>query len=138
MVLMKLWETKVADFYFTGEGDITLSANGDIGRTQSTWRDDSQQAYIRVMTEPGDFLLYPSLGADLSRLYGMPQSQATANHGIAIINEALSRENRFIGKPISVIGVPVSPQTIRFDIYITSGSKDRLVLSIQQDLGVIQ
>lgn len=128
---------KIADFYFTGEGDITLSANGDIGRTETIWREDSQNAYLRIMTEPGDFLLYPTLGADLSRLYGMPQSEQTASYGKAIIKEALDRENRFTGKGIDITAVPTSPQTIRFDIYITSGSRSQLVLSIQQDLGVV-
>lgn len=126
----------MADFYFTGEGDITLSANGDIGATESTWRDDAQQAYIRIMTEPGDFVLYPSLGADLPRLYGMPQSEATAEHGRQIISNALARENRFAGKSINIKAVPTGPQTIRFDVYVTSGTRDQLILSIQQDLGV--
>lgn len=126
----------MADFYFTGEGDITLSSNGDIGITESLWRDDSQQAYIRVMTEPADFVLYPQLGADLSRLYGMPQSEATANYGKELILEALERENRFVGRGLNITAVPTGPQTIRFDVYITTGSRDQLILSIQENLGV--
>jgi len=126
----------MADFYFTGAGDITLSANGDIGLTDSTWRDDAQQAYIRIMTDPGDFVMYPALGADLSQMYGMPQSEATAEFGRRVIADALARENRFTGKGLDIKAVPTGPQTIRFDIYITSGSRDQLVLSIQQDLGV--
>jgi hypothetical protein len=127
----------VADFYFTQQGDITVSANGDIGVTETIWRDDSQQAYVRLMTDIGDFSLYPGLGADLSRLYGMPQSEATANVGKELISAALSRENRFAGKAIVINAAPTGPQTIRFDVYVVSGSRDQLILSIQQDLGVI-
>lgn len=126
----------MADFYFTGAGDITISSNGDIGQTDTIWRDDAQQAYIRVMTEPGDFLLYPRLGSQLSLLYGMPQTQATADYGKQIITEALARENRFAGKVINIVAIPTGPQTIRFDIHVTSGSRNQLILSIQQDLSI--
>lgn len=120
----------------TGLGDLTISSNGDIGQTDTAWRDDSQQAYLRVMTEPGDFLLYPQMGSNLSLLYGMPQTQATADYGKQIITEALARENRFAGKAIDIKAVPTGPQTIRFDIHVTSGSRNQLILSIQQDLNV--
>lgn len=125
------------DFYFSGKGDITVSSNGDIGQTETIWRDDAQQAYVRVMTEPGDFLLYPQLGSNLSLLYGMPQTQMTADYGKAIITEALARENRFAGKTIDISAVPTGPQTIRFDIHVTSGSRHQLILSIQQDLQIL-
>lgn len=126
----------MADFYLTGEGDITISANRDVGITDSMWRDDAQQAYVRVMTEPGDFLLYPTMGSNLSALYGMPQTSQTADYGKQIIMAALARENRFAGKALNINAVPTGPQTIRFDIYITSGSRNQLILSIQQDLSI--
>lgn len=126
------------DWYFSESGDIKVSPGGDIAMTDSSWRDDSQQAYIRIMTEPMDFLLYPSLGAELSLLYGMPQSESTGVYGATIITEALNREGRFIGKAFNVKPVPTGPQTIRFDVFIQSGSRSSLILSIEQDLGVVQ
>lgn len=128
----------MADFYFGEDGDIKVSPNGDIAITENVWRDDSQQAYIRVMTEPGDFLLYPDLGANLEALYGMPQSEATANLGKEIIQSALNREGRFQGRGITVNAVPTSRYTIRFDIYVRFNTRDNLVLQIEQDLGVGQ
>lgn len=126
----------MADFYFTESGDIALAANGDIGETDTDWRDDAQQAYVRIKTDPGDWTIWPSLGADMTRLFGMPQSPQTGELGKQIIIAALQRENRFAGKGLEINAVPTGPQTIRFDIYITNGTRDSLILSIEQDLGV--
>jgi len=65
----------MTDFYFSEDGDIKISPSGDIAITENVWRNDAQQAYIRIKTEPGDFLLYRQLGAELPLLYGMPQTE---------------------------------------------------------------
>lgn len=124
------------DFWFGQDGDIKISSQADIAVTDTEWRNDSQQAYIRLMTEPGDWTLYPGLGAQLSELYGKPQSQETASYGIAIIEAALNREGRFQGKQVLVKAVPTGPQTIRFDLYVGSPVRSNLILSIEQSLGV--
>lgn len=124
------------DLYFTEEGDITVDHRGDVAMTDTPWRDDLQQAYIRVMTDIGDYLLYPNLGANLSELYGMPQAPKTGSYGEELINAALNREGRFVGRPFRVTSVPTSPQTIRFDIDIVSGSRRHIQLSVEQDLEV--
>lgn len=122
------------DLYMTDSGDIAVNGAGDIALTPTAWRDDVQQAYLRAMTDAGDFILYPELGASLSKLYGQPQSPTTGQMGIDLIVSALNRESRFVGKPIDVKAVPTGPQTIRFDITITSGSQEQIRLSVQQDL----
>lgn len=124
------------DFYFSESGDIKVAAGGDIGMTETSYRDDAQQAYIRIMTAPGDFMLYRTLGADLEVLYGMPQSRETAAYGVRIIKDALEREGLFAGKSINITPIPTGPQTIRFDVYIKSGSRTRELLSIEKDLGI--
>lgn len=115
---------------------MAVAPNGDLAVTQADWRDDIQQAYIRMMTDVGDFVLYPELGADLSRLYGLPQSSKTGQLGVSLIEAALKREGRFTGRTVDVRAVPTGYQTIRFDIYITMGSKEKIKMSIEQDLGV--
>jgi len=67
----------MSDLYFTMDGDILVTGNKDIAITTSSAQDDVQQVYLRLMTEPGDFYIYPALGTDLSVLYGMPQSEET-------------------------------------------------------------
>ena len=122
------------DLYFSDLGDLAVSPSGDLAITERNARDDLQQAYMRVLTEEGDFLLYPDLGASLSQLIGKPQSPATGKLGEKLIKDALNREGRFIGKPFSVKAVPVGPQTIRFDVRIISGNQQELKFSVEQDL----
>jgi hypothetical protein len=124
------------DLMFTDDGDIAVSHSGDIAMTPTAWRDDLQQAYIRVMTDQGDHLMYPELGASLSELYGHPQSPETGLMGEALITSAMNREGRFAGKTFSVKSVPTAPQAIRFDISITSGNREQITLSAEQDLGL--
>lgn len=122
------------DLYFTENGDIQPAPNGDFAMTPSRWRDDVQQAYIRIMTDEADFELYPTLGASLSRLFGMPQSPETGTYGATLIEAALNREGRFLGKSFTVDAVPTGPQTIRFDVFVTSGNRDQVLLSVEQSL----
>lgn len=124
------------DLFFTEDGDIARSPSGDIAISDTPWRDDVQQAYIRAMTDEGDYLLYPNLGASLSLLKGMPQSPETGQYGAALIGSALTRENRFTGATFDVKAVPVGPQAIRFDVNIISGSREQIRLSVEQDLGL--
>lgn len=100
----------MADLYFTEEGDLTTTPSGDLAMTDSTLRDDVQQAYIRVLTDQGDYLIYPDLGADLSSLIGEPQSPRTGKKGEELISSALKREGYFDGKPFTVKAVPTGPQ----------------------------
>ena len=122
------------DLYFTENGDIAPAPNGDFAMTPSKWRDDVQQAYIRIMTDESDWQLYPTLGASLSRLFGLPQSAETGNYGSSLIEAALNREGRFLGRSFTVDAVPTGPQTIRFDIFVTSANRDQVLLSVEQSL----
>lgn len=124
------------DFYLKESGDIAIAPNGDIALTEYTWRNYAQQAYIRVLTEQGDFALYPTLGAAMSELFGMPQRPETGEYGKKLIEAALVREGIFGANKIKINAVPTSHQTIRFDIYIEVGNSETKVLSIEQTLGV--
>lgn len=122
------------DLYFGFDGDIKLSSNKDVSLVQSLAHNDLQQIYIRLMTEPGDFYVYPRLGTALSELYGMPQDPATAEYGKRIIKNALDREGVFAGKNIFIKAVPTSPTSIRFDVQLISNTGTPLTLSISQNL----
>jgi hypothetical protein len=125
----------VSDLFLTLDGDLLLNGNKDISRVNGSMQNDIQQVYIRLMTEPGDFHAYPSLGVDLSMLYGMPQTKATGDTGKRLILAALEREGIFRGKNILIEAIPTGPDTIRFDIHIQSGSSNPVTLSIKQNLG---
>lgn len=126
----------MSDLYLSESGDLRVSSNGDIAFTETRWREDAQNAYIRIMTTPGDFVLYPSIGADLTKLYGMPQSKETADYGIELIKNSIASDGVFTGRSIDVTAVPTGPQTIRFDVKIKSGSRTENLISIEKDLGI--
>ena len=120
----------------TESGDIAVAPNGDLALTETNWRDYAQQAYLIVMTQLSDFSLYPTLGSEMESLVGMAQTPATGAFGCALIKAAIQRSIKFNGIPVDVKAVPVSQQGIRFDIYITAGSKTEMLLSIEQNLGI--
>jgi len=125
----------MSDLYFTLNGDIAIDGNSDIAVATSSLQTDVQQIYMRLMTEPGDFYVYPDLGIDLSMLYGMPQRPQTAEFGKKLIREGITREGLFKGRNIKIHAVPTGPDTIRFDIHIYSDVDQPVVLSISQSLG---
>jgi hypothetical protein len=125
----------MSDLYFTMDGDILVTGNKDIAITTSSAQDDVQQVYLRLMTEPGDFYIYPALGTDLSVLYGMPQSEETGEMGKRLIRAALEREDVFRGRSIIIDAIPTGPDSIRFDVHIISDKTDPIVLSVTQSLG---
>lgn len=124
------------DFYLTPLGDVAVSSAGDLAITEDRWRDYAQHAYLTTMTPISDFSLYPVLGTDLENLIGMPQTTATGEYGKTLIKNALNRLNIFIGTVIDVKACPISLQAIRFDIYITVGSKTEMLLAIEQNLDI--
>ena len=124
----------MSDLFLTMSGDLLINGNKDIASINSGSQNDVQQIYLRLMTEPGDFYVYPNLGTDLSILYGMPQSQETGNLGQRLIRAALEKENIFLGRNIEITSVPTSPDSIRFDVHITSDTNEPIVLSVTQGL----
>lgn len=125
----------MSDLFLTMDGDLIISSNKDIARVNNAAQNDVQQVYLRLMTEPGDFSAYPTLGVDLSILYGMPQNQRTGQLGKQLIMAALDREGIFRGRNITVDAVPISADTIRFDIHVQTSSNQPVTLSIRQNLG---
>lgn len=127
----------MSDFYFDLSGDILISSNKDIALAQSGQQRDVQQIYIRLMTEPNDFTIYPRLGCDLAMLRGMPQSKTTAEIGKRIIRDSLENELKggiFRGRSISIDAVPTSATAIRFDVHIENNTSEPVTLSVVQDI----
>ena len=126
----------MSDLYFTLTGDLAINGNKDIAVVNNSLQSDIQQVYLRLMTEPGDFYIYPLLGTDLSLLYGMPQTPETGEYGKKLIRSALEREGVFKGRNIKIEAIPTGPDTIRFDVHIISDIDQPITLSVSQSLGV--
>ena len=125
----------MSDLHFTLNGDLVISGSKDIAKSPSSMHEDIQQIYLRLMTEPGDFYIYPQLGIDLSKLYGMPQTRETAEFGKALIRAGIQREGLFKGRNIQIKAIPTSRDAIRFDIHIISDIDEPIILSVSQNLG---
>ena len=125
----------MSDLYFTLNGDLVINGSNDIAITANSLQADIQQVYLRLMTEPGDFYIYPQLGTDLSLLYGMPQTPETGEYGKRIIREALQREGLFKVRNIKIDAIPTSRDTVRFDVHVVSDIDRPLTLSVSQKLG---
>lgn len=126
----------MSDIHLTMSGDFLINGGKDIALTNSNLQDDIQQVYLRLMTEPGDFKIYPSLGTDLSSLYGMPQCQETGDYGSQMIRAALEKEDIFAGRNIQITSVPTSKNSIRFDVHIITDTNQPVTISVNQSLGV--
>lgn len=126
----------MSDLYFTLDGDLFINGNNDIARIDTPIRNDIQQIYIRLMTEPGDFHVYPLLGVDLSKIYGMPQTIETGEFGKRLIKASLDKEGVFKGRNIKINAIPTGPDTIRFDVHVITDLDQPIVLSVSQSLGV--
>ena len=124
----------MADLYFDLSGDLKLSPNKDIASTQSRSQSDIQQIYIRLMTEPGDFYSYPNLGSDIGIIYGMPQSPNTGEIGKRLIRQALSKDDIFLGRNITIESVPTSRTSIMFDVHVVDNSQGPITISVTQEL----
>ena len=127
----------MSDFYFDLSGDILISSNKDIAVAQNGQQRDIQQIYMRLMTEPSDFTIYPRLGCDLSILRGMPQNRSTAEIGKRIIRDCLENALKggiFRGRSITIDAVPVSATGIRFDVHIENNTAEPVTLSVVQEL----
>ena len=125
----------MSDLYFTLTGDIVVNGNMDVALSNSPIQNDIQQIYLRLMTEPGDFYVYPLLGIDLSLLYGMPQSPQTGEFGKNLIRSGLQKEGLFKDRNILINAIPTSRDSIRFDVHIVSDSDQVITLSVSQNLG---
>jgi hypothetical protein len=130
----RLIKIKMSDLFLTMSGDLLINGNKDLSLVNSGAQNDVQQIYLRLMTEPGDFYVYPNLGTDLSILYGMPQSKETGDLGQRLIRAALEKENIFQGRNIEITSVPTSADSIRFDVHITTDTNEPIVLSVTQNL----
>lgn len=91
----------------------------------------------RLMTENPDWLLYPNIGADLTDLIGKRNTPTTAQEGKDLIIRALTYDKAFAESDITIEAVPVSRETILFDLRIKRKIRVlRYALTVSLKLGV--
>lgn len=125
-----------ADFHMTDSGDIAVSSNGDIAITSSNSERIRQQAHLRLVTETGDFVPYPKLGANLQRLIGLPNTEKTGNFGKDLIERALTYDGFVTRGASDIEATPTAYNEITFEVKIPNGVRESLLLTLTQVLTI--
>ncbi len=85
-------------------GDLIVE-NGDLALAGEA-EEKLQMARCRILTDAPDWFHHPNLGANLSDLFGEPNSVKTAQDGAARIVAALTYDGYFSPSEVDVEAVP--------------------------------
>jgi len=108
------------DLAWTSKGDLSLSHDGDIMDTyEDPLRSLYQEIRTRVMSEQGDWSIYPGLGANLSDFVGEPNNKQTAESIKVRIISSLTRSGLVQNADVNVRCVPIEIDKIMVRISIT-------------------
>jgi hypothetical protein len=120
------------DFYWTLDGDITLGKEGDIRDTsfdplRSVW----QEMRTRCRSGYKDWVLHPTLGANLDELLGKMNNKMTAEEGKTRIIAALSQGGFINRNAISVKYMPLARNWLIYIIearaFVPSSSRTQML-----------
>jgi hypothetical protein len=154
------------DWAFTEDGDLSLGdpKKDEVGQTLYLHQDGSvdtdkredgkeirdlgvledieaekQIVFNRLRTDSPDWYHHPTMGGNLTDLIGEPNTQATANRGIAYITAALTYKNLYNNNQLSIRAVPIAVDKLVFMIDILKfGSKvTRLPLVFNLETGLM-
>lgn len=129
----------------SGNGDVPFITTEPDGNTpicdlRPTYGDEArlQLLQTRVRTDQPDFRNYPQVGANLSDLIGLPNNQATAEQGAAMIKETLTYDGTFSPDELTVSAVPVARDTVLFDIKLARQNEHwRYAIVFSFDVGIL-
>ena len=108
------------DFYWTLDGDLSVSPEGDIRDTSfDVFRSLWQEMRTRCRTSLRDWAIHPRLGANLDELLGMPNNRTTAEEGKTRIINALSQGGFLARDLIRVRYLPIGRQRLLYDVTVT-------------------
>lgn len=77
---------------------------------------EKQVIMNRLRTENPDWYLHDEIGADLSELIGLPNTRATANLGVTLIQKSLCGDGFLIPSDLRIRPVPINSNEILFHI----------------------
>lgn len=121
------------DIRLTEDGDISIGPTGDI---DLSYGDDCliDQIRFRLLTQIGDNLLFPMMGADLETLIGLDNIQSTGTKAENLIRSALIHDQFLAESDINMLrAVPMDANTIAIFLTI-KGLEGNIDLIIPIDL----
>lgn len=120
------------DLYWTLDGDVTLGKEGDLRDTsfdplRSVW----QEMRTRCRSSYKDWILHPTLGANLDELLGRMNNRMTAEEGKTNIIAALTQGGFISRNAINVKYMPLARNWLLYIIearaYIPSANRSQLL-----------
>jgi len=127
------------DFLWSPEGDLIISALGDIDSTSrhAGLLSLVQEIQTRIRSDVGDWTTQPSIGANLSDLVGRPCNQEVAEAGKVKIQASLTRGGFLPANSFKVRYIPISQTEVVYNILCQAPgtSPDQIInLSLAVDL----
>jgi hypothetical protein len=96
------------DLVWTSRGDIAIGHNGDIADTFSDpLRSLYQEIRTRIMSEIGDWVIYPEIGASISDFVGEPNTKVTAESVKNRIQSALAKNGLINNSDMNILYMPI-------------------------------
>jgi hypothetical protein len=108
------------DLYWTLDGDLALGEDGDLRDTSfDTFRSLWQECRTRLRSSFKDWVLHPSLGANLDELLGELNNRATAEEGKTRIISALTLGGFLPREAIRIRYLPIGRHRLLYDITVS-------------------
>ena len=108
------------DLYWTLDGDLALGENGDLKDTSfDAFRSLWQEVRTRCRSSFKDWVIHPTLGANLDELLGRINNKATAEEGKTRLINALTQGGFLPRETIRIRYLPVGRHRLLYDITVT-------------------
>lgn len=118
------------DILTDDDGDLVVAANGDLDLADAA-RTAMQDIVFRVRTQHQDYNIHPLIGANLSALFGEPNSVQNGDRIKAQVFRALTRDGRFRDTSLNIEVVPVATDEVVLLVgisdFIANAEEDTIV-----------
>lgn len=108
------------DLAWTSRGDLVIGHDGDLYDTSTDpLRSIFQEIRTRVMSDLGDWLMYPDVGASISDFVGEPNNKVVAEAIKTRIIASLARHGLVAREDVSIRYMPVDIDQILFRVSLS-------------------
>lgn len=108
------------DLAWTSRGDLVIGHDGDLYDTSTDpLRSIFQEIRTRVMSDLGDWLMYPDVGASISDFVGEPNNKIVAEAIKTRIIASLARHGLVAREDVSIRYMPVDIDQILFRVSLS-------------------
>lgn len=101
------------DLFWSFRGDLSIDHDGDVADTElDPLRSIVQEVRTRVRSDPGDWMLYPEVGAGVSDFVGQPNDKINAEQLKSRIIAALARHSLVQTSDLKIQYMPIGRENL--------------------------